>query len=139
MALWCVARRDWTKLMLWRTGVDTFRVMQPGEPADLLTNVDYILFDRKYEQVLSSANAYVRLTPVLVVDKVSGERWQHYIEAVITGSVSAEEVVATSPAYPAIYLFGKDNVFVSEPLKNLLEQVAGQQLSFSKGLSMFVG
>lgn len=139
MALWCVTLRDWTKLLLWRTGADTFRVMQPGKPADLLTNVDYILFNRKYEQVLSSASAYVRLTPVLVVDKVSGERWEQYVEAVITRRVSAEEVEAASPAYPAMYLFGKDNVFVSEPLKNLLKQVAGQQLEFSRGLSTFVG
>jgi hypothetical protein len=123
--------------MLWRTGADTFRVMEPGESADLLTNVDYILFDRKYEQVLRSANAYVRLTPVLLVDKVSGEKWQQYVEAFITRSVLAEEIEAASPAYPAIYLFGKDNVFVSEPLKNLLQQVAGQQLDFSLGLSMF--
>ena len=139
MALWCVTLRDWTTLMLWRTGVDTFRVMQPGVPADLLTNADYVLFDRKYKQVLRSASAYVRLTPVLVVDKVSGEKWQRYVEAVITRSVSAEEVEAASPAYPAIYLFGEDNVFVSEPLKNLLEQVAGQQLEFSPGLSTFFG
>jgi len=137
MALWHVGSRHITQLLLWRTGPDRFRVMQAGTPADFLTNYDYILFDRKYEGVLRSAGTQLQLTPVTVTDKLKGQVWDNYLEAQIRHIASGDEITGATPSGPAIYYMGENNVFVSDTLKQALQQVTGQKLEFSLGLSLF--
>lgn len=137
MALWCVDSRKLTKLRLWRTGAYTFRVIEYDEPADVLTNYDYILFDRKYEGALRSAGIQLQLTPVTVTDELRKRVWDNYLEATIKHNASADEVTHTTPPGLTIARFGEASVFVSDELKNMLQQVDGQDLDFSLGLSHF--
>jgi hypothetical protein len=139
MALWCVESRKRTKLLLWRTGTYTFRVIEHGEPADLLFNYDYLLFDRKYEGALRSAGSQLQLTPVIVTDELRKQVWHNYLEATIKHNASGNEIIHhTSPGL-AIARFGPESVFVSNELKSALQQVEGQRLTFSLGLSFFAG
>ena len=130
---------DRTSLMLWRTDDHAFRVIEFGRPTDVLTNYDYILFDRKYEETLRSVGAQLQLTPVVVSDELRKLKWTNYLEATIEHNISTDDVTRLCPANSAIYCFSKENVFVSESLKTALQQVDGQALEFSLGLSMFAG
>jgi len=139
MALWCVESRRLTKLRLWRTGTHTFRVIEYDEPADLLTNYDYFLFDRKYEGALRSVSSQLRLTPVTITDELRKRVWHNYLEATIQHNASADEITHATPFGLAIARFGESSVFVSNELKRVLQQVEGQKLTFSLGLSWFAG
>lgn len=125
-------------MRLWRTGPYKFRVVEyNGEPAELLTNYDYILFDKRYEGALRTTGAQLQLTPVTVRDEYRKREWRTYQEATILPTASAEQIWESSPSEPAIYLMGHSNVFVSTPLKEILQQVAGNSFRFSWGLSWF--
>lgn len=139
MALWCVDSRRLTNLRLWRTGAYTFRVIEYDEPADLLTNYDYFLFDRKYEGALRSAGSQLQLNPVTVTDELRKQVWHNYLEATIQHNASADEITHATPSGLAITRFGESSVFVSNELKKTLQQVEGQKLTFSLGLSSFAG
>lgn len=136
MALWCVNSRKLTKLQLWRTGTYTFRVIEYGEPADVLTNYDYLLFDRKYEGALRSAGSQLQLTPVTVTDELRKQVWHNYLEATIKHNASTDEIIHPPPGL-VIARFGEQSIFVSVELKRALQQVEGQKLNFSVGLSFF--
>lgn len=138
MALWHVSARNSSRLRLWRTGRYAFRVVEAGEPGDLLTNYDYVLVHRKYEGALRSTGAQLQLTPVIVTDQVRQLTWHHYLEASIQHEATHDEIWHTAPAGPVIRRYGPENeVFVSGPLKNLLQLVDGQKLWFSYGLTWF--
>ncbi|RTQ46731.1 hypothetical protein EJV47_20365 [Hymenobacter gummosus] len=137
MPLWHLTARNISPLRLWRTGAYSFRVIEPGPPVDVLTNYDYVLFDRRYEGALRSTGAELQLTPVTVTDEVRQTVWRHYLEASIRPAASPEEIARAAPPGPVICRFGEDSVFVSEALKTLLQQIAGQKLSFTPGFSRF--
>jgi hypothetical protein len=138
MALWNMESGNGAYMMLWRTGPYKFRVMEyRGEPGDMLTNYDYILFHRKYEGALRSTGAQLQLTPVTITDEVRKKVWRNYLEATIINSVSGEEVWGLSPVGPAIYKSAGSTVFVSNALKEILQQVEGQSFWFSPGLRLF--
>ncbi|QIL77575.1 hypothetical protein [Hymenobacter sp. HDW8] len=128
-------------LRLWRTGAHKFRVIEYGEPADMLTNYDYILIDRKYEEVLRSTGPQLQLTSVTITDEVRKLVWHNYLEATIQHSVSRNEIIHASPLGLVIYRYGEQDpsVFVSDALKASLQQVEGHALEFSLGLSLFAG
>jgi hypothetical protein len=137
MALWYTHSRQLTRLMLWRTAPHTFRVMEYDKPADLLTNADYILFDRKYEGALRTCGAQLELTPVIVTDEVRKTVWHQYMEATIKQVILGNDILRATPPGAAIYRFGENNVFVSDELKATLLHVQGQALRFSLGISSF--
>ncbi|RAK70435.1 hypothetical protein [Hymenobacter edaphi] len=138
MALWHVSARNASGLRLWRTGAYAFRVVEAGEPGDLLTNSDYVLIHRKYEGALRSTGAQLQLTPVVIADQVRQRQWHQYLEATIRDEASAAEIWQSKEPRPLIRSSGPENdVFVSEALKNLLQLVDGQKLWFSYGLSWF--
>lgn len=138
MALWNLTPSKGADMRLWRTGPYKFRVVEyNGEPAELLTNYDYILFDKRYEGALRTTGAQLQLTPVTVRDEYRKREWRTYQEATILPTASAEQIWESSPSEPAIYLMGHSNVFVSTPLKEILQQVAGNSFRFSWGLSWF--
>jgi hypothetical protein len=108
-----------------------------GEPADLLTNYDYILIERRYEGALRSAGVQLQRTPVTIRDKYRNRVWRNYLEVTITHTASAAEIWDSFLAGPAIYRAQESNVFVSSSLKEILQQVQGQSFRFSWGLSLF--
>jgi hypothetical protein len=125
-------------MLLWRTGSYQFRVLEyKGEPAELLTNYDYILIERRYEGALRSAGAHLQLMPVIIRDEYRKRVWRNYLEVTMLRTTSAAEIWHASPAGPAIYRAGESNVFVSTTLKEILEQVQGHSFRFSWGLSLF--
>lgn len=125
-------------MMLWRTGTYKFRVVEyRGKPGDMLTNYDYILFERRYEGALRSTGAQLQFMPITIVDEVRKKVWRNYLEVRIINKVSAAEVWSLSPAGPAIYQGGGSTVFVSDALKRILQQVEGQSFWFSPGLTLF--
>lgn len=138
MALWNMQAGNGAHIMLWRTGPYKFRVMDyRGEPGDMLTNYDYILFNRRYEGALRATGAQLQLTPVTITDEVRKKVWRNYLEATIINKVSGEEIRGLSPRGPAIYQGGESTVFVSSALKEILQQVEGQSFWFSPGLTLF--
>lgn len=137
MGLWHLSTRKGAHMLLWRTGPYRFRVVEyRGEPAEMLTNVDYILFDKRYEGALRTTGAQLQLTPVTVRDEYRNREWRTYQEATILHTASVEQIWTSSPVGPAIYRAGHD-VFVSTALKDILQQVAGNSFHFSWGLSCF--
>jgi hypothetical protein len=138
MALWNLTSGKGADMRLWRTGPYKFRVVEyRGEPGDMLTNYDYILFDKRYEGALRTTGAQLQLTPVTVRDEYRKREWRNYQEATILHMASAEQIWDSSPVEPAIYLAGHSNVFVSTALKEILQQVVGNSFRFSWGLSLF--
>jgi hypothetical protein len=137
MALWHLTSRKLTRLMLWRTGDAAFRIMQPDELADMLTNADYILFDRKYEAVLRQLYAQLDFGPVTVTDSVRHLIWDHYLEVRILREVEADTIWTSGTLGLEIYRFGEQSIFVSEALKAEFEKVHQHGLHFSLGLSEF--
>jgi hypothetical protein len=138
MALWHLTSGKGADMRLWRTGPYKFRVVEyRGEPADLLTNYDYILFHKRYEGALRTTGAQLQLTPITVRDEYRQREWRTYQEATILHTASAEQIWESSPVGPAIYLAGHSEVFVSTALKEILQQVAGHSFRFSWGLSLF--
>lgn len=116
MALWCVDTSHQTSLRLCRTRPHTFRVIEYDEPAELLTNYDYILFDRKFEGALRSINTQLHLTPVTVTDEVRKRVWHNYLEVTIHYNASTAEITHATPLGLAIALFNKTSVFVAHEL-----------------------
>lgn len=138
MALWNLTSMGGADMRLWRTGPYKFRVIEyRGEPGELLTNYDYILFHKRYEGALRTTGAQLQLTPVTVRDEYRKREWRTYQEATILQTASTEQIWDSSPVEPAIYLVGHTNVFVSTPLKEILQQVAGNSFRFSWGLTLF--
>jgi hypothetical protein len=137
MALWHLTSHVNTGLLLWRTGPAAFRVMQYDEPAEVLTNADYFLFDKKYETVLRKLPGQVDLRPVTVTDGVRHLVWDHYLELTVHRAVDADAILAHTAAGLDMYRFGNDCVFVSEALKEAFRKVGPDALHFSAGLSEF--
>ncbi|WP_324680667.1 hypothetical protein [Hymenobacter sp. GOD-10R] len=137
MALWHLGSGEVTSLRLWRTGEHTFRVIQYDEPVDVLTNYDYILLDRKYEPLLHQLGEQLLFTPVTVTDQVRQLVWNNYVEVKIKHSIDAEQMDQPFAGTWRIFSFDREHVFVSPRLKEAFQQVRGQQLVFSLGLSRF--
>jgi hypothetical protein len=137
MALWHLTSEFVTRLLLWRTGPAAFRVMQYDDPAEVLTNADYFLFDAKYEAVLRQLHGQITVDPVTVTDGVRHLVWDHYLEVRIHRSVEADAIWNHGGLELEMYRFGEQSIFVSEALKAVLEQVPQHGLYFSAGLSEF--
>ena len=137
MALWSLTSQERTRLMLWRTGNSTFRVVQYDEPADMLSNSDYILFDQKYESVLQQLKGQIDFLAVTVTDGVRHLVWDNYLEVRIRRSLEIDAIPAYSGHGLDMYRFGEESVYVSEALKEAFEKVSPQKLRFSLGLSEF--
>ena len=137
MALWHLTSQFVTRLLLWRTGPSTFRVMQYDEPAEVLTNSDYFLFDKMYEAVLRQLDGQVDFGPVTVTDGVRHLVWDQYLEVRIHRSVEADAIWDQGGRGLDMYRFGERYIFVSEALKEEFEKVHQHGLYFSSGLSEF--
>lgn len=137
MALWYLTSQVNTGLLLWRTGPSDFRVMQYDEPAEVLTNYDYFLIDKKYEDVLRKLTGQVDLRPVTVTDGVRHLVWDHYLELTVHRSVDTGAILAHTAPGLDLYRFGNDSLFVSEALKEEFRKVGPDALYFSAGLSEF--
>lgn len=137
MALWNLTSQAFTCLLLWRTGNSSFRVVQYDEPAEVLTNYDYLLVDKKYETVLRQLEGQLDFHPVTVTDGVRHLVWENYLEVRIHRSIETDTVQDYIGCGLDIYRFGEQYVFVSEALKAAFEEVSPQGLHFSLGLSEF--
>jgi hypothetical protein len=137
MSLWNLASQASTSLLLWRTADSTFRVVQYDEPADVLTNYDYLLVDKKYETVLQQLEGQIDFRPVTVTDGVRHLVWENYFEVRIHRSIETNTIHDYRGRGLDIYRFGEQSVFVSEALKAAFEKVSRQGLHFSLGLSEF--
>ncbi|MBD2723773.1 hypothetical protein [Hymenobacter armeniacus] len=111
--------------------------MQYDDPAEVLTNSDYFLFDKKYEAVLRQLHGQVDVSPATVVDGVRHLVWDHYLEARILRSVDADAIWGHEGLGLDLYRFGEQSIFVSEALKQEFEKIHAHGLYFSSGLSEF--
>ncbi|MDB5268319.1 MAG: hypothetical protein JWP58_1359 [Hymenobacter sp.] len=137
MALWSLTSQALTRLLLWRTGDSTFRIVQYDEPAEVLTNYDYLLFDKKYEPVLQQLQGQIDFSPVIVTDGVRHLVWENYFEVRIHRLIDTHTVHDYIGLGLDMYRFGEQSMFVSEALKKAFEKVSPQGLHFSLGLSEF--
>lgn len=92
MTLWSLTSQALTRLLLWRTGDSTFRVVQYDEPAEVLTNYDYLLFDKKYEMVLRQLGGQIDFRPVTVTDGMRHLIWGNYLEVRMHRSIETDMV-----------------------------------------------
>ena len=139
MQIWHLSLVDLTFLMLWRTGEREFRVVRAGEPAVLLTNADYILFDRKFSSVLGMLKEQVIYSPVTVSDNVKRITFDNYIEVKIKNEITPDSIRSMDDQGLKIWAFSNKHVFVSDELKREFEKVAKGAFKFSEGFSHFGG
>ena len=111
--------------------------MQYDELAEVLTNADCVLFDKKYEAVLRNLPGQVDLRPVTVTDGVRHLVWDNYLEITIHHLVDTDAILAHTGPGLDMYRLGNDCVFVSETLKEEFRKVSPDTLHFSAGLSEF--
>ena len=137
MALWHLFPKTLTSLRLWRTGNNSFRIVEYGEPTDVLTNYDYLLFDKKYGETLLKPGKQISISPATVQDKVRNIIWENYLEVTIREAIPGDSLAVVPANGLRIYSFDRQYIFVSEELKNEFEKVAGQKLGFTLGLSFF--
>jgi hypothetical protein len=137
MALWHLTSQAVTCLLLWRTDDFSFRVVHYDEPAEVLTNYDYLLIDKKYETVLRQLEGQIDFSPVTVTDGVRNLVWNNYFEVHIYRSIETDTVQDYSGCGLDMYRFGEQSVFVSDALKAAFKKVSHQGLHFSLGLSEF--
>ncbi len=139
MQIWHLSLVDLTFLMLWRTGEREFRVVRAGEPAVLLTNADYILFDRKFSSVLDILEEQVIYAPVTIYDNVKKITFDNYIEVKIKNEITPDSICKMDSRGLKILVFSNQYVFVSDELKKEFEKAAKGVFEFSQGFSHFGG
>lgn len=137
MALWNLAAKELSRLRLWRTGEDKFRVVEFDEPAEVLTNFDYFLFDEKYKEVLQQVNGQLEISKVTILDNVRNTTWDNFLDVKIKNSFIFETIDNVPADGLKIYSFDNRNIFVSEALKEEFENVSNQKLRFSFSFSEF--
>jgi hypothetical protein len=136
MYVWNVDNNEYTNLLLWRTEKDAFRVIQDGKYSPILNNGSYTLINRKYEDIFLLAFDQINTLPIKIHDYQFNTVVEDYIELTILNLTSPETIhIENKHGYK---VWGYDRyIFVSQELKEELEKVAGNELSFSSGFSLF--
>jgi hypothetical protein len=138
--IWCVHVRSISKINLWRTAPDAFRVIEDGEYTPVLSNPTYFIVDEKYEPVFSKMNQdQLTIQRVTIRDHQYNTEANNYIELKIVneiGYTSDPGVIDKSGLKVWRYA---GYIFVSADLKEELSKVAGNELWFSPDFHGFAG
>ena len=137
MHIWNVDNNEYTNLLLWRTEKDAFRVIQDGNYRPILNNGSYTLINRKYEDIFLLAFDHINTRPIKIHDYQFNTVVEDYIELTFPNMISPETIHTEENGGYRVWGFGRQ-IFVSQELKDELAKIAGNDLSFSQGFSLFV-
>lgn len=133
----CVSNNNWTYLNLWKTDENKFRVIQFGEFRTLLRGSDYTLIHKKclpvFELFLKDE---LELIPIKIERTKGSKVWDDYYEMKIKKYITPEEIKFIDESGEQVWQY-EHHLFVSEEIKNKLEQVPQNELTFSLGFSEF--
>jgi hypothetical protein len=136
MHIWNVANYEYTRLLLWRTEKDAFRVIQDGEYKAVLNNGDYTLVNNKFEDIFLLAYDQLNIQRVKIRDYQFYTVMESYIELTFLYMISPESIHREENQGYRVWGCDK-HIFVSQELKDELEKVASNDLRFSPGFSFF--
>ena len=139
MDIWNIHTASLTPILLWRTKMNQFRVVQHGQLSTVLINVDYVLFDVKYKTLLDKISNQLNQKPVTIFDEVRQLTWDNFIEVEILNRIQYSQAHKVDSSGFKIWKYLNQYVFVSPDLKNDLEQVGDSNLNFALGFSYFAG
>lgn len=126
--------------MLWRIEREKFRVVEYHEvTAPLLTNVDYILINKRFKAPIDKMVGQVQTHDVVIYDKVRNLTWDNYFEVKIVNDISPDTINLLDATGLKIWNYGNMAVFVSEELKTAIEKIDPNEFQFSEGFSCFAG
>jgi hypothetical protein len=137
--MWCINSTSQTSMRLWRTGERTFRVVQAGHYASMLTNPDYVIFDNKFRPILDKLLGQVNLKSITITDGVKQTSLDNFIEVELLEEVDKDQICGDANEGLRIRKFGIENVFVSVDLMNEFKRLSENEFDFTKGVSKFAG
>jgi hypothetical protein len=137
MKIWCLESNKLTSLLLWRIDTDKFRVVQYDSTAALLTNVDYVLMDKKFKPTLDGLAGQIETQDVVIYDNVRNLTWDNYFEVRILNEINPETIKQLDSKGLKIWTYGNQAVFVSEDLKTEINNIGTDEFEFSEGFSHF--
>lgn len=137
MKIWCLESNKLTSLVLWRIATDKFRVVQYDSPVALLTNVDYVLMDKKFKPAIDKLAGQVETQDVFIYDSVKNLTWDNYFELRILKEINLDTIEHQDSKGWKIWTYGNQAVFVSEDLKAEIKHIATDEFKFNDGFSRF--
>ncbi len=124
-------------LKLWRVNDTTFRVIELDNFSLIIEGSDYTLIDESlfpaFETLLSNELEYRK---VKILRKATQQEWNNYYELIIKEYIDSDKIKITNSNSGNIWQYNH-HIFVSDFLKNELEKIAGDKLSFSVGFSFW--
>jgi hypothetical protein len=138
--IWCVHVKTLSKINLWRTAPDTFRVIEDGEYTPVLSNQTYFLVDEKFAPVFNKVNEdQLTIQRITIRDHQFNTEARNYIELKIVNKIEHNaDLTAIDSSGLKIWCYA-DYLFVSGDLKDELSKVPGNELWFTEGFFGFAG
>ena len=138
--IWCMQVRSYSRIGLWRTDPEVFRVIEDGEYTPVLSNPTYFIVDEKFEPVFGKVNQnQLTIHRITIRDHQYNTEANNYIELKIINELehNADLTVIDSSGLK-VWRFG-GYIFVSTGLKEELLKIPGNELWFSQGFFGFAG
>jgi len=138
MHIWNVDNYEYTKLRLWRTEKDAFRVIQDGDYKTVLNDGNYTLVNNKFEDIFLLAYDQLNIQQVKIWDYQFNKVVEDYIELTFINMISPETIHPEENIGYRVWGYN-GNIFVSQELKDELAKLAGSDLKLSPRFSLFGG
>ncbi len=134
--IWHVENKSYNQIRLWRTDDSTFRVIEDGNYLPLLTNPSYTLINKKYQAIFVGLEEKVIIRPVRLYDFILKIENLEYVELTFLNKIDLVSIYETdSEGFKAWTYNGY--LFVSEDLKNKLQNTGYNEFEFNLGFSRF--
>lgn len=126
-----------SRLKLYRSENGTFKVIEFDKFPLLISGHGHTLLQNDIAEILHSLlENEIRLQAVSIERQSSDDKWNEYSEIFIDNEISPEQIGSDMNLDGNVWTY--DNyIFVSQKIKNELETVAGDRLTFSEGFSRF--
>ena len=132
--------RSYSRIGLWRTAPDVFRVIEDGEYTPLLTNPTYFIVDEKFEPVFSKVKEdQLTMQRITIRDYQYNTEANNFIELKIVNEIEHNADLKTIDSLGLKVWRFSGYIFVSGDLKEELLKIPGNELWFSQGFFGFAG
>ena len=139
MNIWNLDNKAWPRLNLFRSANGTFRVIQAGDYAPVLTTGIHILIHQKYAGVFEELHGQVTLKRAMIYDQALDTENHEYFELDVINAISHDTINLHDGGGKKIW-HDRDYIFISSALKDELITVDIEgALSFTQGYSHFGG
>lgn len=136
MQAWILTCRDSDEVLLWRHSAGYFQVLEGNSYPPLLIHANYILIQEQFAPVFSQLTAQVKPAPVKIKDALLGTERNDYAELIIANRLPHTDNQTTFSEDIEIWTYGT-YLFVSNRIKEELEQIDTNAFAFSKGFGRF--